>query len=77
MPDSEPRVLFHHIGSKSAWRMKLEVPRRPGMVTVVLEGLPRSGPFRVAAGREAFRAARAAMKRALDTKIADGVVIAA
>ncbi|MDB4935356.1 MAG: hypothetical protein JWP87_2328 [Labilithrix sp.] len=77
MPASEPRVLFHHIGSKSAWRMKLEVPRRPGMVTVVLENLPRSGPFRLEAGREAFRAARAAMKRALETKIEDGVVIAA
>lgn len=77
MPESEPRVLFHHIGSKSAWRIKLDVPRRPNMVTVVLDGLPRSGPFRLEAGRQAFRAARAAMKRALDEKIADGVVIAA
>jgi NTE family protein len=76
MPTTEPRVLFHHIGSKSAWRTKLEVPRRPGMVTVVLDGLPRSGPFRLEAGREAFRAARTAMKRALDEKIADGLVIA-
>jgi NTE family protein len=77
MPESEPRVLFHHIASKSAWRTKLDVPRRPGMVTVVLHGLPRSGPFRLDAGREAFRAARAAMKRALDEKLDDGVVIAA
>ena len=68
MPASEPRVLFHHIASKSAWRTKLDVPRRRGMVTVVLEGLPRSGPFRLDAGRRAFRAARAAMKRALDEK---------
>jgi NTE family protein len=77
MPESEPRVLFHHIAAKSAWRTKLAVPRRPGMVTVVLEGLPRSGPFRLDAGRAAFRAARAAMKRALNGRIADGVVIAA
>ncbi len=77
MPESEPRVLFHHIASKSAWRSKLDVPRRPGMVTVMLEGLPRSGPFRLDAGRQAFRAARKAMKRALDEKIADGIVIAA
>jgi len=76
MPATEERVLFHHIGSKSAWRTKLEVPRRPGMVTVVLDGLPRSGPFRLEAGRQAFRAARAAMKRALDQKIKDGMVIA-
>lgn len=76
MPEAEPRVLFHHIASKSAWRTKLDVPRRPGMVTVVLEGLPRSGPFRLAEGRRAFRAAREAMRRALDEKIANGVVIA-
>jgi NTE family protein len=75
MPASEPRVLFHHIASKSAWRTKLDVPRRPGMVTVVLEGLPRSGPFRLEAGRQAFRAARTAMKRALDQSIADEVVV--
>jgi NTE family protein len=77
MPEGEPRVLFHHIASKSAWRTKLDVPRRPGMVTVVLHGLPRSGPFRLEAGRQAFRAARTAMRRALDEKVADGVVIAA
>ena len=77
MPAGEPRVLFHHIGARSAWRMKLELPRRPGMVTVVLEGLPRSGPFRLDAGRRAFRAAREAMRRALDEKINDGLVIAA
>lgn len=77
MPEGEPRVLFHHIASKSAWRTKLDVPRRPGMVTVVLHGLPRSGPFRLDAGRQAFRAARAAMKRALDEKLDGGVVSAA
>jgi len=77
MPASEPRVLFHHIASKSAWRTKLDMPRRRNMVTVALQDLPRSGPFRLEAGRQAFRAARAAMKRALDAKIDDGVVIAA
>lgn len=76
MPESEPRVLHHHIASKSVWRTKLAVPRRPGMVTVVLHGLPRSGPFRLAEGRQAFRAAREVMRRALDETIADGVVIA-
>lgn len=77
MPESEPRVLFHHIASKSAWRSKLDVPRRRGMVTVVLQGLPRSGPFRLDAGRQALRAAREAMKRALDEPIDDDVVSAA
>jgi NTE family protein len=77
MPSIEPRVLFHHIASKSAWRTKLDMPRRRGMVTVVLDGLPRSGPFRLEAGREAFRGAREAMKRALEQTIDEGVVIAA
>ena len=76
MPESEPRVLFHHIASKSAWRTKLDVPRRHGMVTVILEGLPRSGPFKLEAGRRAFRAAREAMKRALDQKVTGDIVTA-
>ncbi|MBX3189537.1 MAG: patatin-like phospholipase family protein [Labilithrix sp.] len=75
MPREEPRVLFHHIASKSAWRRKLEMPRRPGMVTVVLEGLPRSGPFKLDAGRAAFAAAREATKRALDRPIDQGTVV--
>jgi NTE family protein len=75
MPEREPRVLFHHIASKSAWRTKQEVPRRPGMVTVALQDLPRSGPFRLAEGRQAYRAARAATRRALDAAITDGHVI--
>jgi NTE family protein len=77
MPESEPRVLFHHIASKSMWRTKLDIPRRPGMVTVMLEGLPRSGPFRLAEGRRAFAAAQEATRRALDAPIGDGVVVVA
>ncbi len=76
MPGDESRVLFHHIASRSAWRVKQEIPRRAGMVTLVLAGLPRSGPFRLEAGRRAFAAAREATKRALDRSIEDGVVVA-
>ena len=68
-PESEPRVLFHHLASKSPWRIALERPRRPGMVTVVLGELPRSGPFRLDAGRRAFAAAREATRRALDAPV--------
>jgi NTE family protein len=69
------RVLFHHIASKSPWRAKSPAPpRRDGMVTVVIEGLPRSGPFRLDAGRRALEQAREATKRALDAPILDGVV---
>ncbi len=69
------RVLFHHIASRSPWRRRLSVPaRRDGMVTLVVEGLPRSGPNRLDAGRAAMGLARAAMERALEAPIVDGVV---
>lgn len=68
------RVLFHHIASKSPWRTRLPVPRRAGMVTLVIDGLPRSGPFKLDAGRRALELARDAMLRALDAPIVDNVV---
>jgi NTE family protein len=69
------RLLFHHISSRSPWRTSLPIPRRDGMVTLVIDDLPRSGPFRLDAGREALARARRATERALDTSIsADGVV---
>lgn len=64
MPLSE-RVLFHHLASKSPWRTTLEMPRRAGMITLVIEDLPRSGPFKLDQGRRAFEAARKAAKAAL------------
>jgi NTE family protein len=69
MPASEERVLFHHIASKSPWRTRQDVPTRRGMTTVVLEGLPRSGPFRLEEGRRAYSRAREATQRALDRPI--------
>lgn len=80
MPRSERRVLFHHIASRSPWRSKkgAAIPRRDGMVTLVLEGLPRAGPFRLDEGRRAYRVAREATRRALDRSIgADGIVVVA
>lgn len=68
------RVLFHHIGSKSPWRLRLAIPRRAGMVTLVIDNLPRSGPFKLEAGRRALELAREATLRALDAPIIDGVV---
>lgn len=68
------RVLFHHIGSKSPWRVRLPIPRRTGMVTLVIDGLPRSGPFKLDAGRRALELAREATLRALDAPIVDDVV---
>ena len=77
MPASEARVLYHHIASKSPWRAKQDVPARRGAVTLMLEGLPRSGPFDLEAGRRAFAAARDATKRALDRPVGAGLVVEA
>ncbi len=71
---NDDRVLFHHIASRSPRRRRLDVPRRPGMVTLVIDDLPRSGPFRLDAGRRALVLARDAMARALDAPIDDGIV---
>jgi NTE family protein len=74
MPGGE-RVLFHHLASRSPWRTAkgVEVPRRPGMKSLVIEPLPRSGPFALDAGRRAFEDARRAARIALD-RPADEIV---
>lgn len=73
------RVLFHHLASRSPWRRKgdpaLEIPRRDGLTALVIEGLPRVGPYRLHEGVRALGVARAATKRALDRPIAAGRVV--
>ncbi len=72
------RLLFHHLASRSPWRRpgspSMEIPSRVGMTTVVVEALPRVGPFRLAQGVRAFDAARRGMKRALGQPIERDVV---
>ena len=69
------RVLFHHIASRSPWRRReLAPPRRPNMVTLVIDELPRSGPFKLAEGRRALELARIATERALEQPIVDDLV---
>jgi NTE family protein len=69
------RVLFHHIASRSPWRAKSpEPPTRTNMVTLVLDELPRSGPFKLDAGRHALELAERLTARALSSDIVDGVV---
>lgn len=72
------RLLFHHIASRSPWRASLPVPRRAGMIALVLRDLPRAGPFRMDQGRRAMQLAREATAHALDRPIpgGDGVLIA-
>lgn len=75
---SERPVLFHHIASRSPWRSPksdaLRIPRRDGLVALVIDELPRVGPSRLAEGRRALALARDAARRALDAPIVDGVV---
>lgn len=69
MPLGE-RVLFHHLASRSPWRRKNgaweRIPSRDGLSTLVLDGLPRSGPFALENGRRAYELAKHATRRALD-----------
>jgi NTE family protein len=67
-----PRVLLHHIASRSPWRRRLETPVRPGMITLALADLPRSGPFKLDAGRRAMEVARDATVRLLDRPLPAG-----
>jgi NTE family protein len=69
------RLLFHHIASRSPWRRVAPVlPRRADLVSLVIDELPRSGPFKLEAGKRALDLAREATLRALDAPIVDDAV---
>lgn len=72
------RLLYHHISAPAPWSREganaLSIPRRDGMVTVVIDGLPRANPFQLDAGHRAMDAARRAAEIALDRPIAGGLV---
>jgi NTE family protein len=60
------RVLFHHLASRSPWRLRTpKVPKRPGLVSLVIEGLPRVDPFHLERGKVALERARRATATAL------------
>ncbi len=71
------RVLHHHLASRSPWRRsgdpQLSPPRRADLVSLVLEGLPRSGPHRLEAGVLAMDQARERAQRALDQRVPFGL----
>jgi NTE family protein len=64
---------------RSPWRREgdpaLEIPRRPGLTALVIEALPRVGPYRLHEGMRALGVARSATKRALDRPLAGGRVV--
>ena len=72
------RTLFHHLASRSPWRLPgdpaLAVPLREDLVTLVIDGLPRANPHRLAPGVRAMELAREATKRALDRPLDSAVV---
>ncbi|MCB9642795.1 MAG: patatin-like phospholipase family protein [Myxococcales bacterium] len=66
----EERIFFHHLASRSPWRRRnssaLKIPTRPNLAALVLQGLPRVGPFRLPEGKHAFQQAYEGTLRALD-----------
>lgn len=68
LPEGE-RVLYHHLASRSPWRRpgspSMNVPTREGLRALVIEDLPRVGPFRLEQGPKAFEAARKMTREAL------------
>ena len=64
------RTLFHPLASRSPWRKEgspaMDVPGGQNTLALVIEGLPRLGPFKLAEGPTAIAHARAATERALD-----------
>jgi NTE family protein len=75
---SDTRVFYHHLASRSPWRRRgsasLEVPNRPDMTALVIDTLPRVGPFRLERGMRAFDIGAQAAKEALDKPITGGIV---
>tara|TARA_B100000683_G_C12438628_1_gene535008 strand:+ start:334 stop:1062 length:729 start_codon:yes stop_codon:yes gene_type:complete len=67
------RIFYHHLKSRSPWRKKnspaLQVPERANMQALVLDGLPRLGPFKLELGPEAFEKGYRGAAEALDCDI--------
>jgi NTE family protein len=72
------RVFYHHLTSRvpafAQRALQRQWPKRPGLVTLVVEALPRCDPFRLEMGRRALDLAARAMRAALDLPVASDVV---
>jgi NTE family protein len=82
-----PRVLYHHLESRSPWRGALARSARAAetrarqdtsreLVTLTIDGLPRVTPFRLERGAVALETARDAMRTALDRPVSPALRIA-
>jgi NTE family protein len=69
----EPRVFYHHLAARSPWRRRaspaLRIPERTGLTALVIDGLPRLGPFRLREAPRAFSRAADAMRIALGSRL--------
>jgi NTE family protein len=72
------RVFYHHLDSRLSRGRPAErrnaMPRRPDLISLVLEGLPRPHPFDLASGPRAIDEAYARTSAALDRPVTDGHV---
>lgn len=73
-----PRVLYHHLASRSPWRrvgsVSMQIPRADNIATVSIGSLPRVNPFALDRGMLAFKLAEASVRRALNEPLRDGTV---
>lgn len=68
------RVFYHHLTSRvpsvlARTMLQREAPERDGLVSLVLETLPRCDPFRLQEGRRAMAIAAQLMRAALDMPV--------
>jgi NTE family protein len=73
------RVFYHHLttrvpGALATATLRDELPRRSGLVSLVIETLPKCDPFRLENGRRAMELAASALRRALDRPLAGDLV---
>lgn len=73
------RVLYHYLQSRSPWRGRnstaLHPPTRPNLMTVAIDGLPRSGPGKLEQGRQAMLQAYNATGRALARPVGNSLIL--
>lgn len=72
------RVFYHHLASRlsggGAAAKRSAIPRRPNLVALTLEGLPRPHPFDLTTGPRAIDEAYARTWDALGRPVGDGIV---
>jgi len=72
------RVLYHHISSLSPWRSNdsesMQLPHAPSIISLCIDGLPRCGLNRLAAGEAIYKLTRRTIRRALDAPIEHNTV---